>query len=226
MFHRICLEQPLLEGIKMFRRLLYGLIIVGTLMPSAMFAQGQDFSPCDWKKVEETWWEIEDTTNLDGRLGSTREAFEAIYGEPVEDDFFTEYDVDGCGSVLVSYDPEGYVTDITISSPRPDDVSGNETHEADWPLFPAFAITNSFVPLDWVCKDFQIQPPPFGYVIEECSSQALLNQVPTSAWDHVDNTPAYGSYAVILHNTDQASKFWMITITLAFDPEDFPEFGN
>lgn len=65
------------------------------------------------------------------------------------------------------------------------------------------------------------QPNPTGYLIVECSSPALLDQVPQSAWDFSDVAPTYGSYVVVLQ-TNKESGVWGIDLKLGFDEGDFP----
>jgi hypothetical protein len=215
-------DMQMFRGFLLF---LASLVSIGSMgFGLSAFAQAAGYSPCDWQQVSENRADAEKNTSLAGRLGSSRADFEALYGTPKDpESLFIEYDIEGCGPVLVSYDDADFVVSITIASDRPEDMSGTETHEADWPIMPAFLIASSFAPTDMTCKDFQIQQNPYGYVIQECASTVLLNHTPASAWEYVDNTPTYGSFAIVIHSTDRADRFWMMTLSLGFEPEDFPE---
>ena len=60
----------------------------------------------------------QDADPLKGRLGGTREAFEARFGPPKEESsLFIEWEFEGCGTVFASFE-EGIVTDVSVYSER------------------------------------------------------------------------------------------------------------
>lgn len=199
------------------------LIVAGSaLQPSGAVSWEQAYSPCDWKTAAKDTKPVADDTELSGRLGSSREDFEAVYGEPVKVDPFAEYDIEGCGPVLVSFDEDSFVIDISIFSPRKsDEADATVVDPADWPIMPAFEIASSFAPLDMESDDFGTVPNPYGYVIQRCSSDALLDQVPESSWDYSDGTPDYGSFEIVLRNNPENGFFW-VQVSLRVEEEAFP----
>lgn len=133
-----------------------------------------------------------------------------------------EYKIDGCGQVLATFDPDGYLVDLWVS-PRAasDRRSIDDPDPADWSVPAAFRVASNFIPMDTECANWGTVPNPTGYIIQQCSGPALRDQVPQSAWDYSDSTPTYGSYAVFLH-TNSKSGIYAIQLTLEFNDEDFP----
>lgn len=200
------------------------LLAVGSLIavlhgPTATLAQDSP-SPCNWKgelPFAEVW-------DLTGRLGSTREAFEAKYGTPKTDgtsQLFPEYNIPGCGPVLVTWSPDNYLVTLDLFSPRKDEHKGFENHdEADWTLGEAQSIAVNFAPLDAQYDDMGLNPPPYGYWFKVGYSDALINQVPATAWDYSDNTPTYGTFLLTLNIID--ADIYHIGLTFGYEPEDTP----
>jgi len=218
-----------LEGSSMtrFRMLVFAILMFGSVsLPTATVAQTDGtVSPCNWKTASAGNSADQDKTDLTGRLGSTRDQFEAVYGQPLPSTnpaLGPEYKIDGCGEVFVTFDPNGYLISLSIYSPAPPDRKHLEDPDpADWSTPAAFQVATSFIPFDTGCNDPGIIPNPLGYIIYECSSPALRDQVPQSAWDYTDSSPTYGSYVVVLW-TNKESGVWGIDLKLGFDDGDFP----
>jgi len=210
--------------------LFLAILLVGAVgLPSSAAAQpAASTSPCNWKTASTNNSAVQDKTDLAGRLGSNRDQFEALYGQPIpgtDPRLGPEYKIDGCGEVQPTFDPNGYLVDLWVFSPAPPDRKIEDPDPADWSIPAAFQVANNFAPLDTAqCGDVATQPNPTGYLIVECSSPALLDQVPQSAWDFSDATPTYGSYAVVLQ-TNKESGIWGIDLKLGFDDDDFPPRG-
>lgn len=205
--------------------LVLAILLIGTVgLPSSAIAQSDvSTSPCNWKTASTHNSAIQDTTDLTGRLGSTRDQFEALYGQPLPSpnpSLGLKYKIDGCGEVLATFEPDGYLVDLWVFSPALSDRKSLEDPDpADWALPDALTVAASFVPLDTAeCGDVGMMPT---YAILECSSPALRDQVPQSSWDYSDNSPTYGSYAVVLR-MNKESGIYGVELTLAFNDEDFP----
>lgn len=207
--------------------LFLAILLVGAVgLPQSSAAQpAASTSPCNWKTASANNSAVQDTTDLAGRLGSTREQFEAAYGQPIKSDassLIPEYNIDGCGEVFATFDPDGYLISLSIYSPAPPDRKNLEDPDpADWSTLAAFQVATNFIPLDTGCNDPGIVPNPLGYVIYKCSSPALLDQVPQSSWDYSDATPTYGSFIIVLH-TNKETGIYGIDLELRFDDGDFP----
>lgn len=213
---------------RLFVSLVFVLFLGTAGIPTSVGAETPASSPCYWKKASAVNAAAQDQSDLAGRLGSTRAQFEATYGKPVADKrgVGPEYTIAGCGEVFADYDSDGYLIDLAIYSPAsPNRKSLDKPDPADWPIHAAFEVASRFTPLDSDCADFGVVPNPSGYVIQRCSSNALLNQVPQSSWGYADNTPTYGSFVIML-NTNSASDIYGIRLTFSFDDADFPIDGE
>jgi hypothetical protein len=131
---------------------------------------------------------------LQGRLGGTREAFEARFGPPSEeDDLSISYELAGCGNMSVEYQ-EGILTDIDFFAP------GYLSGEAEWTFAEAQQIASRLLPLDVEVGE------PFRNVsfVEHhpCSSQTLATQVPMSVYEYVDNNPTAGQCSAVYEFND------------------------
>jgi hypothetical protein len=183
-------------------------------------------SPCDWQtSVEEPADQtIQDPNALSGKLGSTRQAFESMYGLPTEDssESFPTYEIDGCDEVAASYSPEGFLVSLDIYSPREEEQDDLwEANKADWEITSSLIVAANFLPADYESGEIAFVPQPFGYAIAKGSSQVLANQVPASAWEYGDNTPEYGYFVIVLNQNEDNDVFW-IHLDLAVEDEDFP----
>lgn len=184
--------------------------------PSSVVAQSSP-SPCDWTAEQP----VTDPWDLTGRLGSTREAFEAKYGMPLDQIGPTTYEVPGCGTIFVSWSPDGYATQISLYSPRKDPNKGFENHDdADWTLGEAQGIAVNFAPLDAQYDRMGLNSGPSNYWFKVGYSDALSGQVPTSAWDYADNTPTYGTFLLTLWIVD--SDIYLVDMDFGYQPEDTP----
>lgn len=158
-----------------------------------------------------------DAGSLDGRLGGTLASFENIYGGPVDGDPFLEYDIPGCGTVFVSDFEGSTVIEISIFAPRGDENKEyTEPDDADWTIQEAMRIAEGFLPED---ADFNppigdMTPPPPGMLADHIevtgTSQLLLEQVPTAAYDYIDNSPTYGGFSYALFRTTTGDVSWMV----------------
>lgn len=112
---------------------------------------------------------------------------------------------------------------LSIFSPREDpDKSFEKADSADWTIGAAQAIATNFAPIDSTFDDQGLQPPPMAYWYKIGHSEALLNQVPASAWDYTDNTPSYGDFLVTLRISDESKDIYWIDLDMGFEPEDAP----
>jgi hypothetical protein len=140
---------------------------------------------------------------LDGRLGGTRESFEARFGPPSEEDkLFTTWHIEGCGDALVSFE-EGLVTDVSL---YPDDFSMEMT-EGKWTLSEAGVIAARLLPTDVEMSE------PYRNIStvehHECFSESLATRVPAAVYSFVDNNPTQGQCSVVysLGERDSVTNF-------------------
>ena len=158
-----------------------------------------------------------DNNVSNAHIGTTRAEFEALYGSPVDTEFFIEYDIEGCGVVFASYFEDEVTTTINVFSPRTDDEKERqEPDEADWTLVEAEQIARNFLPGD--AQDtgtFDID----NYRIVEGESTYLLQSVPTAAYDYVDNSQEYGGYSYSMFTTEAGDVSWII-ISLEIEEDD------
>jgi hypothetical protein len=164
----------------------------------------------------------EDLPPLDGRLGGTVEAWQVIFGEPVEGtgehaDLFTEYEVRGYSGVLTD-DYLGRIERIHLFAPRPagEEWSKDEPHPMDWSVAKAHQLARRFVPRDARCGE--PDEDRVGGIETECTSDVLANEVPAEVYDYVDDTPVYGACSYWL-DTDlkDPSRVSNIIIELAIE---------
>ncbi len=94
-------------------------------LPSSAAAQpAASTSPCNWKLASTRNSAIQDTTDLAGRLGSTRDRLQAHAGQPTGLDASSlppEYKIAGYGEVVATFDPDDNLIDFAISSPAAPD---------------------------------------------------------------------------------------------------------
>jgi hypothetical protein len=150
----------------------------------------------------------EDADVLAGRLGGTRETFEARFGPPKEESaLFIEWELEGCGTVFVSFE-EGIVTDVSIYS------VGFEDDKAQWTIDEAQRIAERLLPLDVEMSD------PYRNVSfvehHECFSPALAAQVPASVYAYVDNNPQQGQCSVV-YSLDDLERVQNFTVQLQIE---------
>lgn len=125
---------------------------------------------------------------LAGRLGGTREAFEARFGSPVDETLFIEYAAAGCAAVYADYH-EGVLTDVSIYFP------GFEDDQSEWTLTQAIQVAERFLPLD-----VQMATPYRNVTFvehHECFSQALAERVPAAVYQYVDSNPTVGQCSAV-----------------------------
>lgn len=86
---------------------------------------------------------------LGGRLGGTREGFDAIYGAPVRylSDDQLDFQVDGFGQTVVTF-ADDRAQLIVLAPPRPSAKSIREADPADWSVAAAREAANRFLPAD------------------------------------------------------------------------------
>jgi hypothetical protein len=173
-------------------------------------------SPCAVSDEGDNNEETEAEAGLDGRLGGSRAGFESVYGEPVDDEFFIEYDIEDCGTVFTSYFEDEVVIDIAIFSPREDEEKEfTEPDEADWTVAQAEQIVKNFLPTDAEDGDTLVEDE--SLIMVEGFSETLEQEVPEAAYDYGDNTPTYGGYSYALHLTNGGEVYW---ITVQLNIED------
>ena len=174
-------------------RILRG-VVVGLLFASALAGMTQTVAAqqpeplCDLASAFTTETPVP-SDPLQGRLGGMREAFEARFGPPSEEDNLTiSYELAGCGNMSADYQ-EGILTDIDFFAP------GYLSGEAEWTFAEAQQIASRILPLDVQMGE------PFRNVsfVEHlpCSSQALATQVPMSVYEYVDNNPTAGQCSAV-----------------------------
>jgi len=158
-----------------------------------------------------------EASTLDGRLGSTLESFANVYGDPEDDGPFLEYDIEGCGPVLMSDFEGNTVVTISVFAPRAgDDQDYTEPDDADWTIEEAMQIAGAFLPPDAVFNPptGDRNPPDPGmladHIVVTGTSQQLLEQVPPQAYDYVDNSPTYGGFSYALFRTTTGDVSWMV----------------
>ena len=139
---------------------------------------------------------------LVGRIGGSRESFEARFGPPTEeDDLFTQWEIENCGTMFASFE-EGILTDVSIY--QPDFEIGAE---GVWSLSEAGAIAAQFLP-----ADVQMSSPYRNVSFvehHECYSDALALTVPPSVYAYVDNNPTQGQCSAVygLDDLDRVTDF-------------------
>lgn len=158
-----------------------------------------------------------DVSTLDGRLGSTLDSFDNVYGAPDDDGPFLQYDIEGCGPVLVSDHEGSTVVDISVFAPREgEDQDYMEPDKADWTVEEAMQVAEAFLPADAVLNPptGNLDPPDPGMlgdlIVVTGTSQLLLEQVPPEAYDDVDNSPTYGGFSYALFRTTTGDVSWMV----------------
>lgn len=97
--------------------LVLAILLIGAVsLPCSAAAQPTaSTSPCNWKTASTNNSAVQDKTDLAGRLGSTRDQFEALYGQPIpgtDPKLGPEYKINGCGEVQPTFDPSGYLVDL------------------------------------------------------------------------------------------------------------------
>jgi hypothetical protein len=148
---------------------------------------------------------------LAGRLGGTRESFEARFGPPLEESNLSiRYDLEGCADMYVSYE-EGRLTDVDFFGP------GVLEMEGEWSFSQAMQIANRLLPLDVEQRE------PFRNVSfvehQPCMSTALAEQVPESVYAFVDNNPVQGQCSASYEFDDAGD---VISFTVQLEVEDAP----
>lgn len=180
--------------------------------PLAAAVEAQQASPCDPGAMTASG---DSALALDARLGGSIDAFTARYGPASDQVLFLEYDVPGCGAVLVA-DFEGkVVTSISVFSPREDqDKSRTIPDEADWTLDEAVQIAMGFIPID--THLLEPQTDAAGNTVIPGVSGLLAEMVPLEVYQYVDNTPAPGGLSVVFSHTPAGKVSWM-TIQLQIE---------
>jgi hypothetical protein len=145
---------------------------------------------------------------LAGRLGGSRETFEARFGPPSEEGAFSiSYDLEGCGQMSVSYE-ENVLTDVSFITP------GYLEADALWSWAQAMGIAARLLPLDVEMRE------PFrnvSYVEHQpCYSTALANQVPMSVYEYVDNNPSPGQCSAV-YEFDEAGEVLTFGVQLQIE---------
>ena len=141
---------------------------------------------------------------LDARLGGTVGSWEAEFGPPTEIGPFTAYDIDGFRTVFIE-EHLGYITRITLSSPRPANEEGSmDDLHLDWTVEEAHEIAQRFLP-----RDVELEEPDearVGVIMTECASDALATTVPAAVYVFFDNPPTYGgcNYRLMLRDEDES----------------------
>lgn len=154
---------------------------------------------------------------LDARLGGTLDSFESVYGDPDDDGPFLEFDIEGCGPVLVSDYEGNTIVDISVFAPREGQDQGYmEPDEADWTIEEAMRVAEAFLPADasFNPPTGDLDPPDPGmlgdHIVVTGTSQQLLEQVPPEVYDYVDNSPTYGGFSYALFRTTTGDVSWMV----------------
>lgn len=146
---------------------------------------------------------------LTGRLGGTRDAFEARFGPPAdESSLFITWRFAGCDDVFVSFE-EGFVTDVSVFS---EDFESDS--EGQWSLEDARRIAERVLPLD-----VQMSPPYRNIsTVEhhECFSDALSVNVPATVYAYVDNNPTQGQCSVV-YSLDDSERVTNFTVQLQIE---------
>lgn len=159
-----------------------------------------------------------------GWIGDTVASFESIYGQPKEGDesdsidWMNEYEIEGCGMVLVS-EHSGFVESINLYSPRADDDLGDrvlEDDEADWSITEAAQIARSFTPPDaQITEDLDLNA--VDDLHQDGFSLMLSNSVPPEVYQWVSNDPVYGGFQVFYLRPERGSGISWITIQLQIE---------
>lgn len=145
---------------------------------------------------------------LAGRLGGTRESFEARFGPPTEEtELSITYELEGCGDLFVSYE-EGILTDIDFISP------GHLSGDAEWSFSQAMQIAARLLP-----PDVQ-QREAFRNVSfvehQPCYSDALAAQVPMSVYGYLDANLMPGQCSASYELND-ANEVMLFTVQLQIE---------
>lgn len=178
-------------------------------------------SPCQLD-LERDPTELADEDNpLAGRLGTSLKDWETLFGRPTGDDkLFPEYDVEGCGTVLLTLNEDNtVVTGIWAYAPRDMDRSLEESDPDDWTVGHAQLVGASFAPIDSERGETYTVPNPYGYIRYDYFSEQLSTEVDESNWDYVDNDPDYGSYSIVYRLTEDDT---FVSVSLSLSLEDPP----
>lgn len=157
-----------------------------------------------------------DSLPTGGWIGSPFEGFEALYGKSTSaSPLFNEYDIEGCGSVMVD-ETEGFITSIMLFSPRKDEDKSYliDADDADWEITYAMWIAQSFLPPDaTIIQDIDLASTDDWY--QNGYSQSLMDSVPPSVYEYVSYPPvAYGGFQVWYTRPPKGHGISMITIQL------------
>jgi hypothetical protein len=125
---------------------------------------------------------------LAGRLGGTRESFEARFGSPIDEDPFFEYAAEGCAAVFANY-YDGIMITVSVYFP------GFADGQSEVGISQAMLIAERLLPLD-----VQMSAPYRNVTFvehHECYSQSLAERVPFTAYEYMDNNPTAGQCSAV-----------------------------
>lgn len=168
----------------------------------------------------------EDTTTEDvessGRLGATREDWEAKYGKPIElneavettvNGKYAEYDAIGFSLVSVQLH-ENRVVAINAFSPRNnnEEWTPEKAHPMDWTITTAENLVRQFLPSDTEMVGKEVEG--LNFIRSECSSQILETDLSLDHYRFVDKSPIFGGCSSTFYLNDEG-RVSHLFITLA-----------
>lgn len=135
-----------------------------------------------------------------------------------------EYDIDGCGTVYVDQCEDTTVVEITLLSPYASgDIDPTASDDGDWSIEEAVQIAENFLPEDAVFDrptdrlSFSEPGTPDDVIIVTGTSQLLRDEVPSQAYDYVNEPRNSGSFNYALISTGSGGVY---AVSILFGIED------